>query len=143
MNGWSGFYVQVLDAVPDCRRLAAVYGSAEVRAAVGALGAIVRALAPPAPFKDGAGYWMHALTQRDGGIATDLVTLRDGNELRNAMLCNIQIAQAITAFGLGRIRYELLPSNTTPPTRPDGVAVDPDHEAYVVARPVAVSNPSS
>jgi hypothetical protein len=39
-NGWSGFYMQILNLVPDCRRVAAVYGSAEVRAAVSALGAL-------------------------------------------------------------------------------------------------------
>jgi hypothetical protein len=139
-NGWSGFYAQVLDAVPDCRRLAAVYGSAEVRAAVGALGAIARALAPPASFKDSPRHWMHAMTQHDGGIATELITLQDGNELRSAMVGNIQIAQAITGYGLAQIRHELLPSSITTPPRLAGVAADPNLGAYVVARPAAASD---
>jgi hypothetical protein len=133
-NGWSGFYIQVLDTMPDCRRLAAVYGSPNVRAAVGALGALIRGLAPPAPFKDSPGHWMYAMTVRDGGIATGLVRLSDPNELRDAMLGNIQIIQAITGYGLASIRYELVPS-TTAPTRPPGLVDDPDLGAYVVAKP--------
>lgn len=139
-NGWGGFYAQIMDTVPSCRRLASVYGSPEVRGATGALSALVRVLAPPSAFADSSGHWMHELDQRDGGIASCLKTLQDGNELRATMLDNIRIVQEIVRYGLAQIRYELLPSSINPPVRPEGVASDPDVAAYAVVRREPVPN---
>jgi hypothetical protein len=125
-GAWGAFYAQILDAMPDCRRAAAVYGSPELRAAVGAIGMLVRALAPPAPFADGSGFYMHVLTIDHGGISTALDQVADGDGLRQGVLGNIQTVQPIVRFALPQIRYEQLPGSGSKPTVPVGVAVDLD-----------------
>jgi len=132
---WGAFYAQILDALPDCRRLSSVYGSPDVRAAVNALGALARALAPPGSFVDSREHWMHQVAQRDNGISVQLTTLTGDHHMHDTMLTNIQIFESIARFCLARIRYETLPSITEAPTRPPGVAEDPDVAAYVHVRP--------
>lgn len=120
---WSAFYAQILDAMPDCRKAASVYGSAEVRAAVQAIGMFVRVLAPPAPFANGPGHWMHALRRQDGGVQTRLDTVTDGGVVRDNMHNNITTVQDLVRYALAQVRHELLLEHEPKPQPPAGLVI--------------------
>jgi hypothetical protein len=120
---WSAFYAQILDAMPDCRKWASVYGSPEIRAAVQAISMFVRVLAPPAPFAKSPGHWMHALRLGDGGVQARLVTVGDGGAVRDNMHNNITIVQDLVRYALAQARHELLPEHEPKPQAPAGLAV--------------------
>ncbi len=121
---WGALYAQVLDAMPDCRRAAAVDGTAEVRACVGALGSLVRTLEPPQRFSDGSGYWVHQLTKRDGGIQASLETIGPDTPLYRIAFTNIELLHEIVNFGLARIRHEQHPGEEPRPEPPVGLNVN-------------------
>lgn len=118
---WTAAFRRIRAAIAACRRPAAVWGSGEIRAAVGAISQLIRmGLGPPRRYSNAnqSGHWIHTHYREHGGIHPNLEQVSTGGGLSRHVLPSIELVNEFVAYALAEIRHEQQPHHEPRPTPP-------------------------